>query len=826
MAHDDNTLKNVHWKPLLFLFLLLLIFSLPLVPGWKLLSGGDIVNQYIPYKHFWKVWLSRGVFPLWNPLIFSGRPFLGDIQLGLFYPLNLVHLVFTPQVAFSLEVLIHLAIALAGFYLFMQRILRVSWEGALVGTIVFVFSGFFLTRLYSGIVLFIFTAAWTPLVYYSFCRWLTTHKIKCIGYTAFLIALQFLAGAPQIAVISNTGLLLLFIIYVITTYKVSGAKPGITLRFLAGSLLIALLAAGLCAIQLLPTYEFMGYSFERGGKTAWEYATIDSLKPRFVLTWLFPDIFHSPTNPEIYWGGLEGYWEINAYTSIAALPFVILFLLLLIPVSTRRFIIQKQHNERSKTVMVITLCVMIIVGLSLAFGRYSPLYALFYHIVPFISKFRVPARWTFLYVFAISILAGMAIDVILRLRNALATTALRFSWMLLILLVLCSIGMMVFLPVLLKSLGLYNHFDTAPPRVAAEAIERCIQKARTSVLTSCTLATLSTLLALLFLVRRINTRTFTLLLTGIIIFDVFIFGIKFWEATPANKYEKNFYPHTPLISLLEDELHKERHRFIALDDVYSWVNDQNQMEIYPNRAMMYGLRDARGYDPLYIRSYGEFMNALAGRSIDKSPGALLFIDHFTNPSLLKLLNVKVVLTYQNLDHPGLTRIRKMPFGLNVYQNESCVGHAFIAQAEQFDGDKYQLLSHLVKTEVSDTVYTKQAPPSPSREKTPDNASPGSVRMIYTNPNSQTYEVNVRNGNILVFCENFYPGWKVFVDGKSSELVQVDHTFCGVFLPRGTHTVQKIYRPVVFYQGFALSTMSCLLLLFILLVKKRKGKTEI
>lgn len=815
----NNRRHIVRWLPLILLLVVLLLYCSPLIFGQRLLSGGDLVNQYIPYKNFWRYWIKQGVFPLWNPLIFCGRPYLADIQLGLFYPPNLIHILLRPEWVFTILAIFHLLIGLWGSYLFLRKIPALSWQASCVGALIFIFSGFFLTRLYSGIVLFIFTGVWTPLIFYAFCQWITTRSFLFASLGALLIALQLLAGAPQIALISSYGVIILFLVYLAVNRRQIVSEKRMLLRLIAGTLLIFVLAGGVCAVQLLPTYEFMRHSFERAGKTAWEYATIDSLRPRFLLTWLFPDIFYSPTRPEIYWGGMEGYWEINAYVSIPAMVLWIFFLLQFISRSRRRHLFINSDVSPINPALIIGSLIFIIVALGMALGRYSPLYWVAYNILPGINKFRVPARWIFLYIFGITILASFSIDVLIRRRDELSEQ-LRWSAVFLLVFILVVGGVFYAnLPMVLKVLGMYKNFANAPPEISAEAIATCLARARISVLTTLTFATLTAGILILYLFNRLTSKILIVLLLLLIVFDIFVFGIKFIESTPVRYFSRKFYPATPLISLLKKELNENGHRFLAFDDVYSWLNDQNQMEIYPDRAMVFNLCDTRGYDPVYIRSFGEFMNALAGRPIDKSPGALLFVEEITNPVMVNWLNVRLVLTYRNLSTSGFKLLKQMPFGLNVYRNPSACGNAFIARAKEFNGDKFHLLSLLTKTNDVNTVYTEITPPETNPQFTNKLPSSNSVRRIFFTPNRQVYEVNCRSGNILVFSENYYPGWRVLIDGKPTTLIRVNHTLSGVFITPGKHIVTKYFLPTSLILGSILSLLSLLILLFTLLYHK-------
>jgi hypothetical protein len=48
----------------------------------------DLLAQFGPWRAFFKNQLLSGHFPLWNPYLLGGCPFLADPQNMVFYPLN------------------------------------------------------------------------------------------------------------------------------------------------------------------------------------------------------------------------------------------------------------------------------------------------------------------------------------------------------------------------------------------------------------------------------------------------------------------------------------------------------------------------------------------------------------------------------------------------------------------------------------------------------------------------------------------------------------------------------------------------------------------
>src|SRR5580700_12295893 len=71
--------------------IVLLIFTLALL--WPLVCGrslywGDIMLYFEPMQRFAAAELKSGRLPLWNPYLLCGQPFLGNPQMGVFYPLS------------------------------------------------------------------------------------------------------------------------------------------------------------------------------------------------------------------------------------------------------------------------------------------------------------------------------------------------------------------------------------------------------------------------------------------------------------------------------------------------------------------------------------------------------------------------------------------------------------------------------------------------------------------------------------------------------------------------------------------------------------------
>ena len=69
---------------------------------------------------------------------------------------------------------------------------------------------------------------------------------------------------------------------------------------------------------------------------------------------------------------------------------------------------------------------------------------------------------------------------------------------------------------------------------------------------------------------------------------------------------------------------------------------------------------------------------------------------------------------------------------------------------------------------------------------------------------------------LVLTDQYFPGWKAFVDGKETSIYKVDGLLRGVVVPEGRHMVEFKYRPEKVFIASLFSIIALLVTLFIAL----------
>jgi hypothetical protein len=86
------------------------------------------------------------------------------------------------------------------------------------------------------------------------------------------------------------------------------------------------------------------------------------------------------------------------------------------------------------------------------------------------------------------------------------------------------------------------------------------------------------------------------------------------------------------------------------------------------------------------------------------------------------------------------------------------------------------------------------------------------------------ESKSKNGNFVNFSQNYFPGWRVYIDGKRAELKQVNALIMGVYVPPGIHTVKFSFISMSFIFGLITtcsSVIACIVLFGLVPYFKRK-----
>ena len=190
--------------------------------------------------------LREGGLPLWDATLHAGQPLLANPNNTALYPTALLYAVVPAVTAFNVEILLHVALAGAGMYL-LARALRLPPVAAFVAGMAYAFSGpvLSLTNLLNRHL----ATAWTPFAVLFWYLFLARRKPFWFACTAVVVALQLLAGFPELSL--AVGVLL-----ALWTAVTPAARPSPGARVGLFALLIVA-ASGLAAPQILPASRLL-----------------------------------------------------------------------------------------------------------------------------------------------------------------------------------------------------------------------------------------------------------------------------------------------------------------------------------------------------------------------------------------------------------------------------------------------------------------------------------------------------------------------------------------------------------------------------------------
>lgn len=282
-------------------------------------------------------------------------------------------------------------------------------------------------------------------------------------------------------------------------------------------------------------------------------------------------------------------------------------------------------------------------------------------------------------------------------------------------------------------------------------------------------------LFLLFIsIFRKNEKVFYIAILLVLIIDLFRFG---WKFTPFTS-QQYLFPGTKTINFLKDQ--KEPFRIMATDS-----------SIFPpNFSVMYRLQSIDGYDPLYILRYGELAASMGRNAPDIQPpfgfNRIITLENYQS-SLVDLLNVKYMLTFDNVNDPAFKKVFEEG-KTKVYENENVLPRTFFIGKTIFAKDKQMAINLLF-----DKEFPLKFRAVVENDGNGDNLSAvwsvGKTNIISYEENKVLIDTDNQGEGFLVLTDSFYPTWHAKIDGKETKIYRTDYNFRGIIVPSGKHNIE-------------------------------------
>jgi succinate dehydrogenase hydrophobic anchor subunit len=752
-------------RPWVLLIFVVAAFQLPLImaPSGTILDFPDFTKYFVPIHEFCRQSLLAGRWPLWNPYIYAGTPFAANPQTMVFYPPSWLYLLMPVLDAHRWLIVVHALLAAVAMRLYLRRI-GLSSAATLAGAFPFALGGYFSTNASVGHLTMIFAMAWLPLALYFFEGWRQDGRRQGLVRCGLVMALQFLAGEPQSSY--YTGVLLLA--YALLGAHVRAGTSGIWNRLralgtpIAALVLVAIVAALVSAVQLLPTVEMVRES-DRAQNT-YEFSTVMSMPLESLAGGLFLPWYSSG---RALWFDAAGSHPLNINREFAI--YVGLAPLLLATFSLRS---QAFPAKLSRAVVLVAVVLML--------GSHTPLYKMAWQAIPGLAFFRIPARANLLFLWALSVMSAYGMQ-----RIGEDSTTSR-SWRLGALAVLGAVTM-----------GFGGRAILGLWRMEADG--RLGMVPLGDPLFSGPLLALGIALVAIVSWPRFPRQALTVAVLALTVVDLH-----------AARQTLPLKPASP-------EVEASKRRFQRLREVRDVGSEPFRVDLAPVHAdalagMAFGVENVNGYWPVSLRRFFRYVHEMRGTPPSPVVRHQIFDHMYSGESAfpLPLLNVRFA---SSIDPVRGTS--------SVLENLKPPPRAWIVDRAEVMGDEEQTLRRL-KDPAFDTLGTVLLESTSRVAPVSGDASAGAATVFSIEPEAVRLSTRSSRTAYLVVSLPFYPGWRATIDERDVGLLRADYFLTALLLPEGDHEVVLRYEPWTFRAGAALTLLACALVLALETWSRRPG----
>lgn len=564
----------------------------------------------------------------------------------------------------------------------------------------------------------------------------------------FLFLLSIASAASLFSGHFQTSLYLLLLITSFTLFRgLSNKEYGKTVIAVSYIFFGVLIAMP----QILPTIELYTLSvrsslFQKGEVIPWAY-----------LPSLFaPDFFGNPVTRNDWFGH---YAEWNGYAGVVS-PILVSLLLFV-----------------KKTKIMIFFFFVALISLLFAFD--TPLVSMLIALkVPVLST-SAASRIIVLFSFSIAVLSGFGFDELFKL--VLKRQKKVYVWFCCLLTVLVSVIGFVYFQVLPHDKSIIARNNIILPTII-----------------------LFVFAFLVFMLSTFKNKKVAFIVSALVLlvvaFDMYRFVSKWQAFDPKDLVYKNV-------------------------KVTEFYNSQNHIDRAVGLAggedgVYYEFPVLTGYDPLYDAKYGRFISYVAsGTYIEPERSVVNFPLRGTYTSkALNFLGVKYIV-HKVSDG---TFSWAFPFELypleqftkvfddgrfQVFENRKAYPRAFVVSDFKVLSDEEDVLRLMFEkdTDLLQTVFLQEKPDTTKLNA----ANSSNVSFVSYKYNNVVLEVNTSSSGILVLTDDYYPGWKVTVNGRNQKILKADYSFRGVVVPKGKSIVKFSYLPESFLIGVYLFLLGIL-----------------
>ncbi len=773
--------RSRYYAPVAFVVMLLaliflfrsFLFTDKMLYGTDMFAAG-VYHRAMLVDHF----NEYGEIPQWNPHVYGGMPYVDAFHGDIFYPLSVMK--FFVPLHFHLGFNLILHIFFSGIFMYLAaRQFKLGKTAALFSASSYMFAAYLVSMVAPGHEGKIYVTALFPLVILLIERAFEQKPFLNFTLLGLVLGIIILSPHPQMAYFTlwAAGLYTLFKLVVLykreKTVKVI-VKPSL---LALSAVVVALL---LSAIQFYPGYVYTTkYSPRAERQSGWGWATSWSLHEEDVMSQIIPEFSgNTSTTGTTYWG--KNPFKYNS----EAVGVVTLYMALIGLFFARR-------RER-----------WFFGGLALfaivyALGATTPIFKLFYYLIPKVESLRAPGMIMFIYLFSVALLGGLGIQAIINWKHDEVPTQRKRLYY-----ILAGIPLMLFSLALLFTYAGHQmitwwtslFYEGATEVFSVESVSRFDVAISNlpSIQSGAWFAFMFIALASLFIWAYMSGRVKIWLLSLLILLPV-VDGVRFNERFVEVVDPNIFFTS----NRLSDFFLEQPGNFRVL----------NMEEVVPMSFLpLFGIDVVTGYHGNQLRWYDDL---LGGRPAP----------YMSNPRFNNLVGTRYILVGLNAEIPPdyfgefpVQTVARFKF-FNIIQNNNSFERVYLVNKYKVFPNRQEIYPRVLNgvDDLSRVVYLET---KPSIDIPSDSIGTDSAWVIAHTYDSVVVGVECTANRLLVFTENYYDSWYAFINGKPANLMRAYGTFRAVAIPNGTKQVLFLYQSERYARGKLITFVTSLYLLLV------------
>ncbi len=809
--------SHPNWSAAIILFLLLIIFYYPIVFENKTLLPPDTLTAK-SYKNFVYDSLKDGIYPLWNPYIFSGMPsfaslssapFVNVIDSAINYTLLGIGKVL-PLTPFMRILINYLLFGLLVYLLL--KSFKVNRYACLFAAVAVMFIPQYVAFTSYGHNTKFLSLALIPLIFWTVHNLLTKRNLLFFVLTALILGFQLFRAHVQVCYYTYIVIALYFVYFSIFEIKETKTYKNVLKGFgmLAAAGVVGLL---LSSVMYISIYEYSHFSIRGGGTSGgldYNYASSWSFSPAEMITFLIPSFYGF--GGATYWGKMP-FTDYPLYMGI-----ITLFL------AGLAFVIKRDRYT-------IFFGIVAVFSLIVSFGKHFPIfYDPMFNLLPFFNKFRVPSMIHILLDLSVIIIAGFGLNHLINLKESEDKKILekKSKNIKLYVYIFASIGILLMLIVGLGKSMILGWIQNSGRNIHPTNLQLAYEMALKDTVVMLILLGVAGFLVMYYLNSKMKANMLGIGLILLLIIDLWIVDFKIVKPQPSVD-EKVFFQKTNTVEFLE----KQDGQFRIFP-----VNIGQPGEKPDNWWMYFKLQNIYGYHAAKIKNYQEIMTQLnfpqnylmkflaqgvdekGQRTIQIKKSAQIPPDQlFGHQNFLNMLNAKYLISKYPIPDSSCQLIHR---GDNlIFENKNALPRAFFVNENKVLNSKEEIFQYF-KTKNFNPANTAILEEEPEFAIQP--STENKVSIVSSDIHNTRLKASVATPALMVLSEVYYPaGWNAYVDGVKTKIYKTNYILRSIFLQPGDHEIEFKFEPGLFKLGLFISLITFLILIAALVFSLRQSK---